>query len=105
MTVEQEAAVINACLDEMLDALAENVNLFRQDHTAEETLVGVRQDFIAQAYLDLASSRGSAVVANYASWGASLARLLEQRSQIAELTEQLDMHKSVIISLGELEDL
>lgn len=100
----EEAQELQDALEWCLNSIADNVTTFRSTHSDAETVLGIKQDFEALSWVRLAYGAAH-VTSDYVGWGISLLRLLDARKRIAELEDQLEMHKSVIKSLSDLEDL
>ena len=104
MSEVEEAQELQAALEWCLSSIAGNVAQYRATHTDAETVLGIKSDFETLSWVRLAY--GSAhVTADYVGWGLSLLRLLDARKRIAELEEAVAFRDSVIVSLGDLEDL
>lgn len=105
MSDVEEAQQLQEALEWTLAAIAGNVAAFRSTHTDAETVLGIKADFVSLAYVRAYGEHSSSIVGDYIGYGVALLRLLDARKRIMELTDQLEMHKAVIKSLGELEDL
>jgi len=104
VNVEEEAALINANLDDVLESLRKDVAAsYTTDPAA--ILCTTRTCFVQYAWLHMHTASTEWIVSNYGALAAALLRLLEYRRTIAELQEAIAMRDSVIRSLGELEEL
>jgi hypothetical protein len=104
VNVEEEAALINANLDHVLDSLQQDVDAtYTTDPAA--ILCTTRTQFVQYAWLHLHCGNTDWVTSNYACLAAALLRLLDLRKQVAELEDAVAMRDSVIRSLGEIEEL
>jgi hypothetical protein len=98
VTSEEQAQAINACLDEVISIFAVNYAECHEGRSEAEARLYVSQYFINRAYTDLALGAGTAVVANYASYGAALLRILD-------LQEQVEFRDAMLRNLGLWEEL
>jgi hypothetical protein len=98
VTSEEQAQAMNACLDEVITIFRDNYAECHEGRTEAEARLYVSQYFINRAYTDLALGAGTSVVANYATYGAALLRILD-------LQEQVAMRDSVIQSLWDIEEM
>jgi hypothetical protein len=99
-----EAQQLEEALQFTLEALAPTVDEFRTTHDDTETVLGIKRDFVALAYLRMAYG-ATYVLSDYVCGGIAILRLLDARREIAALKDAVEMRDSVIRSLGELEDL
>jgi hypothetical protein len=104
VNVEEEAALINANLDHVLDSLQADVEATYVTDPAS-ILCTTRTQFVQYGWLHLHCGNSDWIISNYSCLAAALLRLLELRKQVAELEDAVAMRDSVIRSLGEIEDL
>jgi hypothetical protein len=98
MTSEEQAQAMNACLDEVITIFRDNYAECHEGRTEAEARLYVSQYFINRAYADLALGAGTSVVANYATYGAALLRILD-------LQEQVEFRDAMLRNLGLWEEL
>jgi hypothetical protein len=99
-----EAQQLEEALQFTLEALAPTVDEFRATHDDAETVLGIKRDFLALAYLRMAYG-ATYVLSDYVCGGIAILRLLDARREIAALKEQVAFRDDVIKSLWDLEEM
>lgn len=104
MNVEEEAALINASLDNVLEALQQDVDATCSTDP-DAILCATRTQFIQYGWLHMHTGSSDWIISNYGCLAAALLRLLDNQKRIRELEDAVAFRDSVITSLSDLEDL